>query len=411
MPRRTALAAGLLLAACSASEDGGEDPRNETIPCAEPGARPGLRSDHDAVYVKSMDTIVVFGGDRASFDTSSFPPSVYTEDVWHYQVGCGAWSRIDTGGGPGRRGAYAAAVDEKRERVIVIGGRSGSEGNFRVRNDVWAYVPRSGTWKELEPAGVPPSRRDGHRVVHDGAKDRILLFGGNADESFGSAILSDTWELSFAASPEGAWRRLDVAGPTPARQDPAVAVDPSRGVALLFGGAHDFVNYSSEVWAFDLVTDEWRYVVTREDARPGVNDFERTPSPRFWSEMVASGDGIFFVFAGHDVGELGNRNDFWRLTLDPGNEGAQWQVVVAGDVSLQEPDRTSPERRDEHSLVWTPAGPWLFGGTTDCGPIDDMWTFGTAGWTPALPATVSETCVRRAEDGQFCAPLSCAAPL
>jgi hypothetical protein len=85
---------------------------------------------------------------------------------------------------------------------------------------------------------------------------------------------------------------------------------------------------------------------------------------------------------------------------------------VAGDVSLTQPDLTSPERRDEHSLVWTPAGPWLFGGTSDCGPMDDLWTFGSSGWQATYPATVDETCVRRAKgDQNRCAPLSCTAPL
>jgi hypothetical protein len=183
-------------------------------------------------------------------------------------------------------------------------------------------------------------------------------------------------------------------------------------VALLFGGALDFATYSNEVWSFDLATDQWHLVAAREDKRTGLGE-PTLPSERFWPELVASGDGMFFTFGGHDLGELGNRNDFWRFTLDRSSlEGGEWKRIEKGDRSLQEPELTSPERRDEHSLLWLPSGPWLFGGTTDCGPIDDMWIYGADGWTSPLGATISETCVRRKTSAdQFCAPLSCAAPL
>jgi hypothetical protein len=72
----------------------------------------------------------------------------------------------------------------------------------------------------------------------------------------------------------------------------------------------------------------------------------------------------------------------------------------------------SPERRDKNGIVLLGDQLWTFGGTTDCGPIDDVWTADvrTPVWTATYSAQVGETCYRLAKPGQTC-PTDCGKPL
>ncbi len=90
------------------------------------GARPGQRDAHEAVYFPNAQEIVVYGGDNAPFNPMAMTPSVYTDEVWGYGTTCGTFTDLVSAAGPsgpGQRGAYAATLDSKRQRMIVIGGR------------------------------------------------------------------------------------------------------------------------------------------------------------------------------------------------------------------------------------------------------------------------------------------------
>ncbi len=370
--------------------------------CTPSGLRPGARYAHQAVAGNGK--LWVYGGDSAPFNPNGMTPSVYVDELWSYDLGCQSWSRSTGLGAPGRRGLYAATLDEKRQRILLVGGRKNDHG-YELLNDLWSFDLIAQKWTQLGPSGSPPKKRQSHRVVYDPTGDRLLLFGGNGATLFGGNVLGDTWELSFASGGDGAWQELKPAQHPSARQDVGTAFDASRGLWLVFGGAFDFSNYSDEVWAFELSKNEWHLV----DMSGG------RPTKRFWATLVRDEprDRIL-LFGGHDDGPIGLVNDSWSLALSSDGKTGSWQNLIGGDseLSIAGVDPLSPERRNKQSFVALGSEVWLFGGITDCGPINDVWTFDLAAnhWTRRWPAELGETCARRATEKQTC-PSDCGNPL
>jgi hypothetical protein len=365
--------------------------------------RPSARGAHDAVRLPEQNAIAVFGGDTAPFDPTGMQPAVYLDELWQSDLACEAWTHPMPAGAPSARGLYAAAYDAKRARMLMMGGRTHAAA-YVLHNDVWALDAATGAWSQLAPTGTPPTARQSHRAVYDAAKDRLLVFGGNAGTLFGDQPLADTWELSFAGSADGAWRQIMGAGPS-ARQDVASVIEPQSQRWIIYGGAASFIAYSPETWGFDLAGDTWKQ----------LDDGGTTPGNRFWGELIDAGGGKLILFGGHDDGAIGLRNDTWTLGISSDGTTATWTNLIFGDGDLTPDgaDRMSPERRDKHSLVATGDGrAWLFGGVTDCGPIDDVWLLdiqaGT--WSNPWKPQVGETCARRAAPTQMC-PSDCGNPL
>ena len=128
-----------------------------------------------------------------------------------------AWTQLaDTG--PSARQVFSLAFDGARQRVVLFGGRDNTD--FLLRQDTWEWD--GALWKQVENAG--PSLRNGAAMV--GTSDDVLLFGG----SDGNAVLGDTWAWDGQH-----WRQRQNMGPPP-RHTPAMAWDAARDRAVLFGG-------------------------------------------------------------------------------------------------------------------------------------------------------------------------------
>ena len=59
------------------------------------------------------------------------------------------------------------------------------------------------------------------------------------------------------------------------------------------------------------------------------------------------------------------------------------------------------------SLVWSSACErvLLFGGKTDCGIVDDLWSYSDGGWQKLQRATEGEVCLRWRDDPDRCTSL------
>ena len=84
-------------------------------------------------------------------------------------------------------------------------------------------------WEQTAPR--PPARA-GHALAYDGARGRVVLFGGNVSIGY----LGDTWEWNGTA-----WTNVTPATGSPARSGHALAYDGSRGRMVLFGGRDDSI--------------------------------------------------------------------------------------------------------------------------------------------------------------------------
>src|SRR5688572_24686157 len=155
------------------------------------GIRPPGRKDIDAIVIPSTKKMLVYGGDQAPPTTAIPAPKVFVDDLWRLDLASGAWEKLQPTNTAGPRGGYAAAFDGKRNRMIVVGGRLGTEMSPPIVGDVWALDVTTLVWTQLMPTGTAPSARVGHRVVYDATGDRLLMVGGDTSKIFGNGIVGD----------------------------------------------------------------------------------------------------------------------------------------------------------------------------------------------------------------------------
>lgn len=261
------------------------------------GGPPAARRGHTAVYDPSRHRMVIYGGSSGrglSFFTMG--------DLWALDLsGSPAWTQLPSGS---VRDAHTAIYDPVRDRMLVFGG----ERSFNdATNQVFAFDFAGGSWSELTPSGTPPAPRYSHVALYDGARRRMLVFGGiNA----GGSVVADSsvWALSLdepmawtsladtAAVPGlpgafgsgvafedatrdrmliyggtyggtghsgiladyplggGSWTQLSPSGTAAGRVDMTAVVDPTRRRAIVFGGVTSPSSPSgvNETWALSL---------------------------------------------------------------------------------------------------------------------------------------------------------------
>jgi hypothetical protein len=88
---------------------------------------------------------------------------------------------------PSARGYMACAYDPVSQRVVMFGGFDGASW----LRDTWTYYGT--TWTQILTP-ISPGPRAGHAMAYDEALGSIVVFGG---ETFGGAVLDDTWWLAI----------------------------------------------------------------------------------------------------------------------------------------------------------------------------------------------------------------------
>ena len=148
---------------------------------APTGTPPAARYLHNAVRLKNLNQMLIFGGS----DSSLF------NDAWTMTLsGTPAWSQLSpTGTAPAARYQSTAIYDSTRQRVVIFGGFDGTT----LQGDTWS-LSFSGTpaWSMLSPTGLSPTPRYGHSAIYDVPRDRMLVYGG-----LDGTMRDDTWELAW----------------------------------------------------------------------------------------------------------------------------------------------------------------------------------------------------------------------
>jgi len=387
----------LLLAACKG--DAPEDTDTDVqVDCSIYGIDiPSVRGEIEGSYDAANGRLVIFGGNQDVPDGCAFGATDFIQDTWEYNLECGAFRQIaDAGEVPSRRGRYATATDG--EKLYLSGGRfrDGTSGDYTLRRDLWAFDYATDTWSRLS-RGEGPSGRSNHNMVYlDG---KLWVFGGN-DSNNGAffAPLNDLWVYDLAA---GTWSERSFAGPAPeARLFHGMATDGDMIYVYGGGDANAFFGpFLADLWAFDPSNDTWTLM------HDGVGGAQ-VPSDRFWANLeYDSTTNQLILFGGHDNTDLGNTNQVYSFDLGT----ASWTRQIRGDVyangaaaqcdfpaDFVDPDLDSPERRNAGASAMTPDGQMIiFGGKTDCGLINDVWTYTVAGgWNLESAPTEGESCLR-----------------
>jgi hypothetical protein len=244
------------------------------------GAPPG-RAAPVAVWDAMKGRVVVFGGDLStSFDPIFGHQS--TGETWQLApgaMGTAAWSQVTTRGmAPSPRYLAAAALDSKRNRMLVFGGVD-EMGTFYA--DTWALDLANDTWSELD-AGSGPDGRLGAAAAYDEAGDRLIVFGGHdtVGLSGNGDNLNDTWAYSFAGSSwtqpgmgdqpdnpvfgcagnrtEQVFNYATVDAKSPERRERMMLVAAGAAGAILYGGEGDCAQLD-DTWAF--VAGAWSRLI------------------------------------------------------------------------------------------------------------------------------------------------------
>lgn len=221
------------------------------------GGPPPSRGNHFGVYDPTSNRMMIFGGCGGG----CFP---ILNDVWvltnaNGLGGMPTWIQLSPAGGlPTPRQGGAAGYDPATNRMIIFGGQDGSGSVFPSDTfpEVWVLSNANGlggtpAWAQLSPAGGPPPGQYVPSSIYDTANNLLVVAGGLAPTSSGSAVLTNaTWVLSNANGLGGtpAWTNIvpeGSAGAPPAFSSQPAVYDPGNNqMILILAGTAGFDDWN-----------------------------------------------------------------------------------------------------------------------------------------------------------------------
>jgi len=200
--------------------------------------------------------------------------------------------------------------DAARQRIVLFGGTDGSS----TFGDTWEWDGVA--WTRRFPGSIPPARYR-HAMAYDAARRRVVLFGGWG----GTGILGDTWEWDGIT-----WTRRTPRSSPPAQGHHAMAYDAARERVVLFGvRAGNVFPVPSDTWEWDGTTWTRRKPVTNPPGRLGC------------ALVYDSTRGVMAMFGGYDVLFFADRSQPNTWEYAPGDLAASTHTVsvaTGGNVAL-----------------------------------------------------------------------------
>lgn len=288
------------------------------IQLAPLGGPPATRSGHSAVYDPASSSMIVFGGLRSGI---GYVNDLWILSNANGIGGTPSWSEIATPSAiPPGRAYHSAVFDKSSNRMIVFGGYGEPGGPF---NDVWVLSNASGvggtpTWNQLQPLGTPPAVRFYHTAVYDQTNNRMILFAGGNLAGGVTDVFADVWILTNANGLGGtpAWMELTLTGASPGRRVLHTAVyDAAANRMIIFGGMIDDITPANDVWALMNAngaggTPSWTQ----------LSPLGTSPTARFGhSAVYDESSNRMTIFGG--FGDLGTDDQAWLLTSANGASG------------------------------------------------------------------------------------------
>ncbi|MBL8923715.1 MAG: hypothetical protein JNJ54_32975 [Myxococcaceae bacterium] len=224
------------------------------------------------------------------------------------------WVRLTPMGSITDRGQPVVGTDAASGSIFVFGGAS-SAGFL---SDTWKLsVPQTQlTWSQVLASGTPPPQRSGFATVFDSARRKLYVHGGYVDAASGDGT---TWAFDVATT---TWSVVSTSGP--ARSYAAMAFDPTRNVALLFGGRIQPNDIDqNDVWQFNGTS--WTQLTVSGTPPPAREDHSAFFDP------VGNTLFIFGGFVSPGDPDANGRSDTWALSGFGGGTPT-WQQVSAAPV-------------------------------------------------------------------------------
>ena len=411
------LSLGLIAVACSSgyTPDGPkgsttlDDTGSALADCSDRSYTvPSTRGEVAGVWDDQRERFVFFGGDEGT-PIDCIPKPEFVSEVWAFHTDCDSFELIETSGtGPSPRARHAVALDTKRNQMLVHGGRyrAESSGAYTLYDELWALDLSTDTWSLLATGG--PSPRVTHTIVV--ADDTLLLYGGNTTTSSTSYLPSkELWGFDLAG--DDGWTGIDGDAEGGKRLFHAAAVSADAETMYVYGGADENAllgPFFDDLWALEVDTGIWRQL------HDGSGE---APNARIWPNLLFDDvNQRLLMWAGHDDQALGNTNELWAFDLADN----AWAKLEAGDTfansafgfcdfpaDFTDPDLSAPERRYAGAAAISDDELFIFGGKTDCGQVNDLWSWDLEDqtWTERSDATFGEICVRTFANPESCESL------
>jgi hypothetical protein len=178
----------------------------------------------------------------------------FLNDTWQWNTATREWSRVPDVG-PFARADHAMIHDG--HKVLMFGGITQDTSLDREKlqelDDTWLF---DGAIWQPHLSGTRPEPRNGHAMAYDPTRRIAVLFGGSTISGLDdrrAQALEDTWLWNVTAwSPDSPGGR-----PPPASSQHAMAYDPSVGRVIMFGG-HSLGGWTGDydhggTWSYDGV--------------------------------------------------------------------------------------------------------------------------------------------------------------
>jgi M6 family metalloprotease-like protein len=274
---------------------------------------PISRLSMDMAAFTTRGESVLYGG---GFDGTLF------SDTWTWNGM--SWAQKNPANHPRTQSGFAMTYDAARDQVVLFGGFDSSTSSG-LSDSTWIW--NGADWTELHPQ-TNPGERANHSMAYNPVSQKIVLFGGNANEA-------DTWEWDGTN-----WSKKAVAIAPASRDSAAMAYDAARNEIILFGGARDLYTglppkFFSDTWAWDGT--QWQQIITAA-----------SPSPRVSARIEYSPDlGQIVLIGGYGAKDVGTTPPF-TYVFDYREETWTWD---GSNWTQRFPD-VSPEFSYTYGMVY-----------------------------------------------------------
>ena len=299
-----------------------------------PDAGPAAREDHTWTYDPDTRAAWLFGGRDGSTEFA---------DLWRFDLDADAWQQIAPGNaGPaarfGHTGTWIDGVG-----LVVWSGQAGTT----FFDDLWAFDPNDGDWRELPTGDLRPAARYGSCAALGPDARLWVSHGFTAD----NGRFADTWAYDMRDS---TWIESTPDGDLPPIRCLHDCLWAPDGRLILYAGQTTGVPAIGDLWT-RTVDGGW------------VEALSVAPPARQLYGLASLGDRAWVHGGGAaDGSKLG---DLWELDL---STLAWTERATSGD---------QPSGRTGAALVADPETGrlLLFGGLTDDGASDEVWELSPVG--------------------------------
>lgn len=293
---------------------------------------PPRRAHHTLFYDPARERVLLTGGSTPTDGGRGFQ---FFNDLWSFDGT--KWTALPSSG----ERLSGTRIEADDSRVVSFGGYNGSSiGEVRVlQSGAWVTIGKHPSLVAAEPG-----------FVYDAARKRFMTFGGSSGPRM---VNGEVWELAGTQ-----WTKNSGDAP-PARAAHLMVYDARRKKTVVFGG----MGASQQGQAPVMLGDLWEF----DGAKWTRIEEDSGPSPRLSpGAAYDSKRGRIILFGG--AGSQGFLGDTWSW------DGTRWRKLAD----------TGPEPRVMGYLAYDAKRDRivLFGGRKGYpdGDLDDTWEFDGASW-------------------------------